>query len=124
MTAQGTALGNSCIALGREMKTRQSMVLQQLGALFTSGSMSGIPDHQLLERFILRRDDVAEAAFAALVDRHGPMVLKVCRSVLVDPHDAQDAFQATFILLAAKHLESATVNCWATGSTALPCAPQ
>ncbi len=99
---EGNALGNSCIALGRAMKTGQSAVLEQLGVLFTSGSMSGVPDRQLLERFILKRDDFAEAAFAALVDRHGPMVLKVCLRILGDPHEAQDAFQATFILLATK----------------------
>ena len=100
------------------MRNGQSAVLEQLGVLFSSGSMSGVPDRQLLERFILKRDDIAEAAFAALVDRHGPMVLKVCLKILGDPHEAQDAFQATFILLATKAAESKTGNCWATGSTA------
>ena len=84
------------------MAKGQSEVLRQLGALFTTGSAAGIPDSQLLERFILRRDEFAEAAFASLVARHGPMVMKVCRSILRDPHDADDAFQATFMLLAVK----------------------
>jgi RNA polymerase sigma factor (sigma-70 family) len=56
-------------------------------------------DRQLLELFLARRD---EEAFTELVKRHGPMVLKVCRSVLRDWHDAEDAFQATFLVLARK----------------------
>jgi RNA polymerase sigma factor (sigma-70 family) len=57
------------------------------------------PDSQLLHRFASHRD---EDAFAALVRRHGPMVLAVCRRVLHDAHAAEDCFQATFLTLARK----------------------
>ena len=59
-------------------------------------------DEQLLERFVSQRDAAAEYAFGAIVQRHGPMVLGVCRSSLRDLHDAEDAFQATFLILARK----------------------
>jgi len=57
-------------------------------------------DTQLLDWFISRRDEGAEAAFEELMIRHGPMVFRVCRSVLRDEHDAEDAFQAAFLVLA------------------------
>jgi RNA polymerase sigma factor (sigma-70 family) len=57
-------------------------------------------DAQLLDWYLSRRDEAAEAAFEELVIRHGPMVLRLCRSVLQDAHDAEDAFQAVFLVLA------------------------
>ncbi len=90
-------------------------VLKQVETLFQSGTAGGLTDGQLLARFLERRD---EAAFAAIVDRHGMMVLRVCRQVLRHEHDAQDASQATFLVLARKagsigRRES--VGCWLHG---------
>ena len=59
----------------------------------------GLTDAQLLARFVAARD---EDAFVALMRRHGPMVLGVCRRVLRHAHDAEDAFQAVFLILARK----------------------
>src|SRR5438093_654482 len=56
-------------------------------------------DRQLLERFARQAD---QPAFAELVARHGPMVLTVCRRILGDVHEADDAFQATWLVLARK----------------------
>ncbi len=76
-----------------------------LHTIFNAGTLAGLTDGQLLERIAALRGAGAsartelEAAFALLFDRHGPMVLRVCRSVLGDVHDADDAFQATFLVL-------------------------
>jgi hypothetical protein len=70
-------------------------VLRHLRKLVGSpGAEDG--DGRLLERFLERRD---EAAFAALLARHGPMVWGVCRRLLPHSHEAEDAFQATFLVL-------------------------
>ena len=72
---------------------------RQLRGLFGKGSVVGLGDGQLLARYADSKD---EAAFGALVARHGPMVLATCRAVLRNEHDVEDAFQATFLVLARK----------------------
>jgi RNA polymerase sigma factor (sigma-70 family) len=74
-------------------------VLHHLRRITLRHEAAGLSDGQLLERFLARRD---EAAFEALVRRHGPMVLGVCRRILVNVHDAEDAFQAAFLVLVRK----------------------
>jgi RNA polymerase sigma factor (sigma-70 family) len=81
---------------------RSDVVLKDLHTLFRVGAVGGLTDGQLLERFLSERDDAGEAAFRALIDRHAPMVLRICRDVLADWHEAEDASQATFIVLACK----------------------
>ena len=78
-------------SIGRDVQT-----------LFEAGSFAGLTDGQLLERFHGSREDVAERTFAALQERHGPMVLRTCQRILRNDHDAHDAFQATFLVLLRK----------------------
>jgi RNA polymerase sigma factor (sigma-70 family) len=75
---------------------------RELEALWTSGTLTGLSDAQLLSRFAETRDALGESAFRELIERHGPMVLGVCRQILRHPHDADDAFQATFLVLVRK----------------------
>jgi RNA polymerase sigma factor (sigma-70 family) len=72
-----------------------SITVRYLNALLAEQE----PDPVLLQRFLARRE---EAAFEALVRRHGPMVLALCRRLLHQDQDAEDAFQATFLVLARK----------------------
>ena len=86
-------------ALGTVLENLRRSMLRHDGA--------GLTDGELLEGFISRRD---EAAFEALVRRHGPMVLGVCRRILRHEADAEDAFQATFLVLVRK-----AVSIWPRG---------
>ena len=71
-------------------------VMRSIHQLFRNGPVAGLDDGALLERFVSRHD---EAAFAALMALHGPLVLGVCGRILHDQHDIEDAFQATFLVL-------------------------
>jgi RNA polymerase sigma factor (sigma-70 family) len=73
-----------------------NQVLQHLRRAALLGHEAGVTDGQLLERFLKQQDD---AALEALVSRHGAMVWGVCRRILCNHHDAEDAFQATFLVL-------------------------
>jgi RNA polymerase sigma factor (sigma-70 family) len=74
-------------------------ILRQLRTLIEGETTRGLPDEELLKRFAARRDEVA---FAALVQRHGRLVWAVCGRVLQHEQDAEDTFQATFLVLARK----------------------
>ena len=81
---------------------RSSKLHGHLDTLFRVGVIGDLSDSQLLERFVANRDEAGEVAFRSLVERHGPMVLRVCRSVLAESHTAKDAFQVTFLALATQ----------------------
>jgi RNA polymerase sigma factor (sigma-70 family) len=94
--------------------SRKTLAMRELGRLFRSGALPS-EDGALLASFIADGD---ELAFEALVERHGSMVLGVCRRLLGDSHDADDAFQATFLVLVRKAgqiRDSARLGPWLYG---------
>ena len=84
------------------MAGRGAGLLGQIHRLWDLGTFAGLTDAQLLARFAAGHEDGAEFAFEALMERHGSMVFRVCLGVLRDEHAAEDAFQATFLVLARK----------------------
>ena len=87
---------------GSMKQSRKLAVLRDCRVLFEAGSFSGLSDGELLARFVEREGDTAEMAFVALVERHAGAVMRICRAIVRNEHDAEDAFQATFLVLAAK----------------------
>jgi RNA polymerase sigma factor (sigma-70 family) len=82
--------------------TRNAVLLRDVQSLFNLGVVRDLSDHRLLDQFLAADQGQAEVAFTLLVERHGPMVLHVCQQLLGDSHDAQDAFQATFLVFLSR----------------------
>lgn len=97
----------------------RGVVFHQIDRLYRDGTLAGLGDGPLLERYLTRGD---EAAFEVLVNLHGPMVLGLCRRMLRDPRDVEDAFQSTFMILVRKCRRSVTEVFWQIGFTAWPIA--
>jgi RNA polymerase sigma factor (sigma-70 family) len=94
---------------------RLGPVVRHIHRLAAGPGRPAAGDRALLHDFATRND---QAAFAAIVHRHGPLVLGVCRRVLHNPHDAEDAFQATFLALAqgaASIRKQASLSSWLHG---------
>ena len=104
------------------MATGPRAVCRELKTLFHLGVVGTLSDAQLLDAFLARSGDAAEDAFAAVVERHGPMVLRVCRRILTEPHDAEDAFQVTFLVLGGRLVRSPVASSLPTGSMVSPSA--
>jgi RNA polymerase sigma factor (sigma-70 family) len=80
----------------------RSTFAARLGTLWSVGTVGETDDQALLSRFAERQDEAADEAFRILVERHGPMVLRVCEQVIGNRPDAEDAAQAVFLVLARK----------------------
>jgi RNA polymerase sigma factor (sigma-70 family) len=92
--------------------TQAKLVLRHIRELAAAKAAVDVSDNELLDRFIRGHE---ESAFEALVKRHGPMVLGVCQRILHHRHDAEDAWQATFLVLARKAAsisQRASVGSW------------
>ncbi len=84
------------------MTRSEHSLLEHIQTILDSGVVAELSDRQLLEHFASRDREMAELCFGALIKRHGPMVFRTCMAILHDRHDAEDSFQATFLVLARK----------------------
>lgn len=97
-------------------KPALTAVIHHLRSLVEKTNEARLSDRQLLERYLVYRD---EAAFTVLVRRHGPLVLSACRRVLTEEADVEDAFQATFLVLLRKSSSvrwQASLGSWLFGA--------
>ncbi len=104
------------------VRRRDGAIFRQLRTLYNIGAIGDMTDGQLLERFATDADEVAELAFSALVERHEAMVWRVCLAIVRDEHEAEDAFQATFLVLVRKRNRSGCGTRWGPGSIRSPAA--
>jgi HlyD family secretion protein len=93
-------------------RVRPVLALRHMSTLFGLGAAGGLTDGHLLETFSTGHREAAEAAFATLVERHGPMVLRVCRGVLGDSHDVHDPGQTTFTSRPRRARRRPAVRIW------------
>lgn len=96
-------------------KASSNPILQTIRRMVEDQRVKELGDHELLRRFVAEHD---EAAFHALLRRHEPVVLDVCRSMLANQADAEDAFQATFLVFARKAesiREASSLGTWLYG---------
>ena len=103
------------------MRASTQALVRDLDLLYQAGTVGGLTDRELLAHFTIRDGVLAQQAFEAIVHRHGPMVLGVCQRVLRDQHAAEDAFQATFLVLALKAgaiRKPDALECWLHGVAA------
>src|SRR5215831_20518648 len=82
-----------------EIPERKNLLLDQIRRMATQQQLRQLPDRELLAQFAGQGN---QAAFGVLMDRYGSMVLRVCKRILGNDHDAEDAYQATFFVLASK----------------------
>src|SRR5215813_10643974 len=82
-----------------EIPERKNLLLDQIRRMVTLQQLHQMPDRELLAQFAAQGN---ETAFRVLMDRYGAMVLRVCKRILGNDQDAEDAYQATFFVLASK----------------------
>ena len=101
-TLEGKAVFPALEMTGLPSVSPTDTIQRSIQTLFQRGTLAGTPDGQLLTCFLTRDGTEADEAFRILVERHGPMVLGVCRGILGPREDVDDVFQATFLILIRK----------------------